>query len=237
MIKLLLNIFQEENVQLKCESNWFLQVFSFYSITCKAMLLLHFIGCKSWVLGSGVEFEAFRLYGSILATINMPPNLISTLHIDYMEHMHSKPILIIKHWICALWQWTLFSLQARWFWEAYFRSMKAIALATLQIINDRIYPYAAISYEDWNDPPAVVSKFVWFTHKTNCRFVGFFALYKRYVLWSLVIILWMRVCVCVVLVTCTDEANIFYDNWQNNQQFILYPDSEMRTFSFCYCTH
>ncbi|XP_043765857.1 exostosin-2 isoform X2 [Cervus elaphus] len=45
--------------------------------------------------------------------------------------------------------------QARWFWEAYFQSIKAIALATLQIINDRIYPYAAISYEDWNDPPAV----------------------------------------------------------------------------------
>uniref|UniRef100_A0A7M4EY33 Exostosin glycosyltransferase 2 n=1 Tax=Crocodylus porosus TaxID=8502 RepID=A0A7M4EY33_CROPO len=47
------------------------------------------------------------------------------------------------------------SLQARWFWEAYFRSVKAIALATLQIINDRIYPYAAISYEEWNDPPAI----------------------------------------------------------------------------------
>ncbi|XP_044537793.1 exostosin-2-like [Gracilinanus agilis] len=45
--------------------------------------------------------------------------------------------------------------QARWFWEAYFQSMKAIAMATLQIINDRIYPYAAISYEEWNDPPAV----------------------------------------------------------------------------------
>ncbi|XP_028333181.1 exostosin-2 isoform X3 [Physeter macrocephalus] len=45
--------------------------------------------------------------------------------------------------------------QARWFWEAYFQSIKAIALATLQIINDRIYPYAAISYEDWNDPPSV----------------------------------------------------------------------------------
>ncbi|XP_041052857.1 exostosin-2 isoform X1 [Carcharodon carcharias] len=45
--------------------------------------------------------------------------------------------------------------RARWFWEAYFKSMKAIALATLQIINDRIYPYAAKSYEDWNDPTAV----------------------------------------------------------------------------------
>ncbi|KAJ8795935.1 hypothetical protein J1605_002697 [Eschrichtius robustus] len=48
---------------------------------------------------------------------------------------------------------------ARWFWEAYFQSIKAIALATLQIINDRIYPYAAISYEDWNDPPSVVNEF------------------------------------------------------------------------------
>ncbi|KAE8606303.1 hypothetical protein XENTR_v10010669 [Xenopus tropicalis] len=45
--------------------------------------------------------------------------------------------------------------QARWFWEGYFSSMKSIALATLQIINDRIYPYAARSYEEWNDPPAV----------------------------------------------------------------------------------
>ena len=61
------------------------------------------------------------------------------------------PLLCSLH---AVW----FSSQARWFWEAYFQSIKAIALATLQIINDRIYPYAAISYEDWNDPPAVVSK-------------------------------------------------------------------------------
>ncbi|XP_040183984.1 exostosin-2 [Rana temporaria] len=45
--------------------------------------------------------------------------------------------------------------QARWFWEGYFRSMKTIALTTLQIINDRIYPYASRSYEEWNDPPSV----------------------------------------------------------------------------------
>ncbi|KAG8125975.1 hypothetical protein E2320_021102, partial [Naja naja] len=44
---------------------------------------------------------------------------------------------------------------ARWFWEAYFQSMKAIAMATLKIINDRIYPYAATSYEEWNDPPEI----------------------------------------------------------------------------------
>uniref|UniRef100_A0A3Q1B2C2 Exostosin glycosyltransferase 2 n=1 Tax=Amphiprion ocellaris TaxID=80972 RepID=A0A3Q1B2C2_AMPOC len=45
--------------------------------------------------------------------------------------------------------------QAHWFWEAYFSSMKAIGLTTLQIINDRIYPYAARTYEQWNNPPVV----------------------------------------------------------------------------------
>jgi len=28
---------------------------------------------------------------------------------------------------------------------------------TLQIINDRVYPYTALKYEDWNDPPTSVS--------------------------------------------------------------------------------
>uniref|UniRef100_A0A146YP70 Exostosin-2 n=1 Tax=Fundulus heteroclitus TaxID=8078 RepID=A0A146YP70_FUNHE len=45
--------------------------------------------------------------------------------------------------------------QAHWFWEAYFSSMKAIGLTTLQIVNDRIYPYAARTYEQWNNPPVV----------------------------------------------------------------------------------
>uniref|UniRef100_A0AAZ3PZQ4 Exostosin-2 n=1 Tax=Oncorhynchus tshawytscha TaxID=74940 RepID=A0AAZ3PZQ4_ONCTS len=46
-------------------------------------------------------------------------------------------------------------LQACWFWDAYFSSMKAIGMTTLQIINDRIYPYAARTYEQWNNPPVV----------------------------------------------------------------------------------
>lgn len=35
--------------------------------------------------------------------------------------------------------------------------MKAIGMTTLQIINDRIYPYAARTYEEWNNPPVIVS--------------------------------------------------------------------------------
>uniref|UniRef100_A0A8C4QT69 Exostosin-2 n=1 Tax=Eptatretus burgeri TaxID=7764 RepID=A0A8C4QT69_EPTBU len=45
--------------------------------------------------------------------------------------------------------------QARFFWERYFSSMKVIALTTLHIINERIFPYAAHSYEHWNSPPEV----------------------------------------------------------------------------------
>ncbi len=37
--------------------------------------------------------------------------------------------------------------------------MKAIGMTTLQIINDRIYPYAARIYEEWNNPAVVVSNF------------------------------------------------------------------------------
>lgn len=60
-----------------------------------------------------------------------------------------------------MWHNINYSLQARWFWEAYFQSMKAIAMATLKIINDRIYPYAATSYEEWNDPPEIVSEIIY----------------------------------------------------------------------------
>uniref|UniRef100_A0AAY5KLH6 Exostosin glycosyltransferase 2 n=1 Tax=Esox lucius TaxID=8010 RepID=A0AAY5KLH6_ESOLU len=45
--------------------------------------------------------------------------------------------------------------QTRWFWDAYFSSMKAIGMTALEIINDRIYPYAARTYEQWNNPPVV----------------------------------------------------------------------------------
>ena len=43
--------------------------------------------------------------------------------------------------------------QGRFVWESYLRSMHAITLTTLQIINDRVFPYAAKRYEDWNEIP------------------------------------------------------------------------------------
>lgn len=43
--------------------------------------------------------------------------------------------------------------QVEFFWNSYFSSMQAITLATLQIINDRVFPYAAQKYEDWNEIP------------------------------------------------------------------------------------
>ncbi|XP_022293438.2 exostosin-2-like [Crassostrea virginica] len=43
--------------------------------------------------------------------------------------------------------------QARFFWENYFHSVKAITMTTLQIINDRVFPYVAKKYEEWNEIP------------------------------------------------------------------------------------
>lgn len=46
--------------------------------------------------------------------------------------------------------------QVNFIWQKYFSSPKVIALTTLQIINDRVFPYAGKSYEDWNDIPNTV---------------------------------------------------------------------------------
>lgn len=41
--------------------------------------------------------------------------------------------------------------QVRHFFSRYLATMKAITLATLQILNDRVFPYAARTYEEWNE--------------------------------------------------------------------------------------
>ncbi|KAL5009577.1 hypothetical protein ScPMuIL_011882 [Solemya velum] len=43
--------------------------------------------------------------------------------------------------------------QVNFLWEQYFSTMKAITLTTLQILNDRIFPYASKKYRQWNDIP------------------------------------------------------------------------------------
>lgn len=43
--------------------------------------------------------------------------------------------------------------QLYFLWEHYFSSMKAITLTTLQILNDRVFPYSSKTYEEWNEIP------------------------------------------------------------------------------------
>ncbi|XP_048767289.2 exostosin-2-like [Ostrea edulis] len=43
--------------------------------------------------------------------------------------------------------------QARFFWENYFHSIKGITMTTLQILNDRMFPCVAKTYEEWNEIP------------------------------------------------------------------------------------
>jgi glucuronyl/N-acetylglucosaminyl transferase EXT2 len=47
--------------------------------------------------------------------------------------------------------------QVKFFFHKYFRTMKDITLTTLQIINDRVFPYAGRKYEEWNDFPRLVN--------------------------------------------------------------------------------
>lgn len=59
---------------------------------------------------------------------------------DILRNISAKRVEVMRH-------------QVEFFWSSYFSSMRVIALTTLQIINDRIFPYAAQKYEDWNDLP------------------------------------------------------------------------------------
>jgi len=43
--------------------------------------------------------------------------------------------------------------QGKFIYDKYFSSVSIIALTTLQIINDRIFPDTALSYDDWNTSP------------------------------------------------------------------------------------
>ncbi|ESO89598.1 hypothetical protein LOTGIDRAFT_124977 [Lottia gigantea] len=43
--------------------------------------------------------------------------------------------------------------QVKFYFNRYISTMKGIALTTLQIINDRVFPYASKSYEYWNEIP------------------------------------------------------------------------------------
>ena len=49
--------------------------------------------------------------------------------------------------------------QGSWFYEQYLSSIKAITLTTLDILNDRVFPQNAHTYQDWNMPTDPVSIF------------------------------------------------------------------------------
>ncbi|KAI8791941.1 exostosin-2 [Biomphalaria glabrata] len=41
--------------------------------------------------------------------------------------------------------------QVYYYWQRYFKSLSDMTLATLQIVNDRIFPFHARSYDQWNE--------------------------------------------------------------------------------------
>ncbi|CAG5134351.1 unnamed protein product, partial [Candidula unifasciata] len=43
--------------------------------------------------------------------------------------------------------------QVQFYWQKYFKSLSDITLTTLQIINDRVFPFDATTYDEWNELP------------------------------------------------------------------------------------
>ena len=59
--------------------------------------------------------------------------------------------------------------QIQFLYHTYFDSMAKITLTTLDVLNSRIFPYAARSYHEWNEPPDVVSSMPkWFVCHLLC---------------------------------------------------------------------
>lgn len=54
--------------------------------------------------------------------------------------------------------------QVRFLYDKYFSSLDKIALTTLDVIQDRVYPQWTRSYDDWNLRPEEVSLFIYCIH-------------------------------------------------------------------------
>lgn len=55
--------------------------------------------------------------------------------------------------------------QLRWVYQRYFASMEKITMTTLEIINEKVFPLAGRTYEDWNMPEHLVSNLPFFYRK------------------------------------------------------------------------
>jgi glucuronyl/N-acetylglucosaminyl transferase EXT2 len=53
--------------------------------------------------------------------------------------------------------WKSMSKQALFLYNSYMSSMAQIALTTVRVIQDRVFPYKALQYEDWNSPPTSIA--------------------------------------------------------------------------------
>lgn len=55
------------------------------------------------------------------------------------------------------------SEQSLWLYQRYFSTIENVALTTLDIINDRVFPHHARVYEDWNFPQNKVNLYLCFS--------------------------------------------------------------------------
>ncbi|XP_067013455.2 exostosin-2 [Anabrus simplex] len=71
--------------------------------------------------------------------------------------------------------------QVHWFYDRYLSSIKKITLTTLDILNDRVFPQHARTYEEWNmSPDPLATKSPLFLQLTAPRSQGFTAVILTY---------------------------------------------------------
>lgn len=77
-------------------------------------------------------------------------NLSDLIHI--LKSVSDEKISEMRQQVCFL-------------WEKYFSSMKQVTKTVLEILNERIFPHNAQSYEDWNNIPSKLSVLCISVHK------------------------------------------------------------------------
>ncbi|KAG8195978.1 hypothetical protein JTE90_028952 [Oedothorax gibbosus] len=98
-------------------------------------------GCIPVVLGNGYIMPFAEVIDWKRASITVFEENFSSDLIHVLKSISDERISEMRHQACFI-------------WEKYFSSMEKITNTVLEILNSRIFPPIAKSYEDWNNPPS-----------------------------------------------------------------------------------
>lgn len=94
-----------------------------------------------------IFFNIINIFYFRASIILFEENLSDLIHI--LKSVSDEKISEMRQQVCFL-------------WEKYFSSMKKITNTVLEILNERIFPQNAHTYEEWNDLPLKVNYYLFF---------------------------------------------------------------------------